>query len=65
MMLSGGIGHMESRYDGAFGQITSIKANGDFDVSGIRGIDFRSRTTSGNLNCKVNGKRGLFCIIGI
>ncbi len=49
MMLSGGIGHMESKYSGAFGQITSIKQNGDFNVSGIRGIDFRSRTTSGNL----------------
>lgn len=49
MMLSGGLGHMESRYDGAFGQITSIKQNGNFDVTGIRGFDFRTRTTSGNL----------------
>lgn len=58
MMLSGGIGHMESRYDGAFGQITSIKANGDFDVSGIRGIDFRSRTTSGNLKLQGEWETG-------
>lgn len=49
MMLSGGLGHMESRYSGAFGQITNLKQNGDFSVTGIRGIDFRSRTTSGNL----------------
>ena len=49
MMVSGGLGHMESRYDGAFGQITNIQQNGKFNVTGIRGIDFRSRTTSGNL----------------
>ena len=49
MMVSGGLGHMESRYDGAFGQITNIQQNGNFNVTGIRGIDFRSRTTSGNL----------------
>ena len=49
MMVSGGLGHMESRYDGAFGQITNIQRNGNFNVTGIRGIDFRSRTTSGNL----------------
>lgn len=49
MMISGGLGHMESRYSGAFGQITSLQQNGNFNVTGIRGIDFRSRTTSGNL----------------
>lgn len=49
MMVSGGLGHMESRYDGAFGQITNIQQNGKFNVTGIRGMDFRSRTTSGNL----------------
>lgn len=49
MMLSGGIGHMASRYSGAFGQITALTGNGHFDVSGIRGIDFRSRTTSSNV----------------
>ena len=35
--------------DGAFGQITNIQQNGKFNVTGIRGMDFRSRTTSGNL----------------
>lgn len=54
MMVSGGFGHMKSRYSGAFGQINSIKQNGDFRVSGIRGMDFVSRTTSGNL--KLQGK---------
>lgn len=49
MMLSGGLGHMESKYYGAFGQITRLQSNGNFDITGIRGIDFRSRTTSGNL----------------
>lgn len=49
MMISGGLGHMESRYSGAFGQITSLQQDGTFNVTGIRGIDFRSRTTSGNL----------------
>ncbi|NBH75811.1 TonB-dependent receptor [Rodentibacter pneumotropicus] len=49
MMLSGGIGYMESQYSGAFGQITRIQSNGDFDITGIRGIDFLSRTTSSNL----------------
>ncbi|OOF55336.1 TonB-dependent siderophore receptor [Rodentibacter myodis] len=49
MMLSGGIGHMESQYSGAFGQITQLQQNGDFNITGIRGIDYRTRTTSGNL----------------
>ncbi|MGX3020511.1 TonB-dependent receptor [Ursidibacter sp. B-7004-1] len=49
MTLSGGFGHMESRYYGAFGQITSVKQNGEFSVTDIRGINFVSRTTSGNL----------------
>ncbi|MGY4674315.1 TonB-dependent receptor [Ursidibacter arcticus] len=49
MMLSGGLGHMEARYSGAFGQITSLTQNGQFRVTGIRGMDFISRTTSGNL----------------
>lgn len=49
MMLSGGIGHMESRYYGAFGQITAISNNNTYNITGIRGMDFRLRTTSGNL----------------
>ncbi|MDE8035035.1 TonB-dependent receptor plug domain-containing protein [Actinobacillus equuli subsp. equuli] len=58
MMLSGGLGHMESRYSGAFGQITAPKQNGEFEVSGIRGIDFRSRTTSGNLKLQGDFETG-------
>ncbi|WGE91921.1 TonB-dependent siderophore receptor [Actinobacillus genomosp. 1] len=58
MMLSGGLGHMESRYSGAFGQITSLKQNGEFEVSDIRGIDFRSRTTSGNLKLQGDFETG-------
>lgn len=49
LMLSGGIGHMESRYHGAFGQITTIRPEGKFDISGIRGMNFVHRTTSGSL----------------
>ncbi|WGE55812.1 TonB-dependent siderophore receptor [Actinobacillus equuli subsp. equuli] len=58
MMLSGGLGHMESRYSGAFGQITKPEQNGNFEVSGIRGIDFRSRTTSGNLKLQGDFETG-------
>ncbi len=58
MMVSGGFGHMESRYSGAFGQITSIKQNGEFSVSGIRGMDFISRTTSGNLKLQGETETG-------
>ncbi|WP_150538639.1 TonB-dependent siderophore receptor [Actinobacillus vicugnae] len=58
MMLSGGLGHMESRYSGAFGQITALRQNGTFSVTGIRGIDFRSRTTSGNLKLQGDFETG-------
>ncbi len=59
MMVSGGLGHMESKYSGAFGQITTLRQNGNFNVSGIRGIDFRSRTTSGNLKLEGSHETGL------
>ena len=58
MMLSGGLGHMESRYSGAFGQITRLGQNGTFNVSGIRGIDFRTRTASGNLKLEGDADTG-------
>ncbi|MDU8925337.1 TonB-dependent siderophore receptor [Pasteurellaceae bacterium LIM206] len=58
MMISGGIGHMESRYYGSFGQITNLKQNGDFSVSGIRGIDYHTRTTSANLKLQGEFKTG-------
>lgn len=49
MTLSGGIGHMESKYYGAFGQIRMVNPAGDYSIRSMRGIDYRIRTTSGNL----------------
>lgn len=54
--LSGGIGHMLSRYYGNFGQIlaTDITPNGDYKISQMRAIDYITRTTSGNLKLQGN-----------
>ncbi|AGH38673.1 CirA protein [Bibersteinia trehalosi USDA-ARS-USMARC-192] len=49
MMLSGGIGHMESKYDGNFTQLTMLNSDGNYRAANATAIDFRSRTTSGNL----------------
>lgn len=58
LMLSGGIGHMESEYSGAFGQITRLASDGTFSINGIRGFRFKSRTTSGNLKLQGNFETG-------
>ncbi|MGR6981361.1 TonB-dependent receptor [Testudinibacter sp. P27/CKL/0425] len=49
MMLSGGIGHMESRYYGSFGQIRMANPVGDYTIRQMRLMDYRTRTTSANL----------------
>ncbi|AAU37922.1 TonB-dependent siderophore receptor [[Mannheimia] succiniciproducens] len=49
MMLSGGLGHMESKYYGAFGQIRMTNTEGDYSIRQMRAIDYRIRTTSANL----------------
>lgn len=49
MMLSGGLGHMESKYYGNFTQLTMLNSNGDYRAVNATAIDFRSRTTSGNM----------------
>ncbi|MFQ1023725.1 TonB-dependent receptor, partial [Avibacterium paragallinarum] len=56
LTLSGGIGHMLSRYYGNFGQIlaTDITPNGDYKISQMRAIDYITRTTSGNLKLQGN-----------
>lgn len=49
MMLSGGIGHMESKYYGNFTQLTLLNSDGDYRAANATAMDFRSRTTSGNM----------------
>ncbi|WP_040976441.1 TonB-dependent receptor [Necropsobacter massiliensis] len=49
MMLSGGIGHMESKYYGAFGQVRMVDSAGNYSIRSMRGMDYRTRTTSSNL----------------
>ncbi|QIM66412.1 ligand-gated channel protein [Mannheimia granulomatis] len=49
MMLSGGIGHMESKYYGNFTQLTMLNSEGNYRAVNATAMDFRSRTTSGNL----------------
>lgn len=52
MTLSGGIGHMLSKYYGSFGQInaTSVAADGEkYKISQMRAMNYINRTTSGNL----------------
>ncbi|QLB18749.1 TonB-dependent receptor [Mannheimia granulomatis] len=49
MMLSGGIGHMESKYYGNFTQLTMLNSKGNYRAVNATAMDFRSRTTSGNL----------------
>lgn len=49
LMLSGGIGHMESKYDGNFTQLTMLNQEGSYRAANATAMDFRSRTTSANL----------------
>ncbi|WP_032093890.1 TonB-dependent receptor plug domain-containing protein [Necropsobacter rosorum] len=49
MMLSGGVGHLESKYDGSFGQVRMVDSAGNYSIRSMRGMDYRTRTTSGNL----------------
>lgn len=51
MTISGGIGHLVSKYYGSFGQIlaTDITPTGNYKISQLRAMDYINRTTSGNL----------------
>lgn len=49
MVLSGGIGHMESKYYGSFTQLKALDAQGKYSAENSTAMDFRSRTTSSNL----------------
>lgn len=49
MVISGGIGHMESRYYGNFTQLTILNQAGNYRAADVTQMDFRSRTTSANL----------------
>ncbi|MEG9475006.1 TonB-dependent siderophore receptor [Mannheimia indoligenes] len=49
MLMSGGIGHMESKYAGNFTQLKMLDSQGKYSAENATAIDFRSRTTSGNL----------------
>lgn len=53
--VSGGIGHMESRYDGAFAQIIMDEktgAKGNFAINSARLMDYRTRSTSANFRVR-------------
>ncbi len=50
--FSGGIGHMESRYDGSFTQLAMLNTAGDYRAAGSRAIDYLSRTTSASLKMR-------------
>lgn len=64
MQISGGIGHMESRYDGNFSQIQILDTEGNyrngaynvnqnrFTNQGAQPVEFISRTTSANLSAR-------------
>ncbi|WP_054599010.1 TonB-dependent siderophore receptor [Neisseria sp. 74A18] len=49
---SGGIGYMDSRYDGSFTQLAMRNAAGDYNAAGSRAIDYISRTTSATLKAR-------------
>lgn len=58
MMLSGGIGHLESKYYGAFGQIRMSDAAGNYTIRSMRGADYMTRVTSANLKLQGNFNTG-------
>ncbi|OOF54253.1 TonB-dependent receptor [Rodentibacter genomosp. 2] len=52
MMLSGGLGYMESRYYGTFGQVRMMDETTyteQYRLQQLRAMDYHIRTTSGNL----------------
>lgn len=52
MMLSGGLGYMESRYYGTFGQVRMMDETNyteQYRLQQLRAMDYHIRTTSGNL----------------
>lgn len=49
MLVSGGIGHMESKYYGNFTQLKMLDSTGKYQAENATAMDFRSRTTSGNV----------------
>ena len=58
LKISGGIGHMESRYYGSFGQARMSDANGDYRFQSLRGMDYHTRTTSANVKLRGDFKTG-------
>lgn len=58
LMLSGGFGHMESKYAGSFTQLTMRNQNGDYRIANATVFDFRARTTSANLKLQGNFATG-------
>ncbi|QLB14613.1 ligand-gated channel protein [Mannheimia granulomatis] len=59
MMLSGGIGHMESKYYGSFTQLKALDTQGKYSAENSTAMDFRSRTTSGNLKLQGQFETGV------
>lgn len=52
MMLSGGLGYMESRYNGTFGQVRMMNESSyteQYRLEALRAMDFHVRTTSANV----------------
>ena len=53
MQLSGGIGYMESKYEGGFTQLRMVNpATGQYSAAAATPWDIRSRTTSGTLKAR-------------
>lgn len=47
--LSGGVGHMQSGYNGSFTQLAMKNTQGDYQAAPSRAMDNKTRTTSANL----------------
>lgn len=52
VVVSGGLGYMDSRYDGSFTQLKMLNAQGNYRAEPSRAIDYLTRTTSANLKAR-------------
>ncbi|MFA9488547.1 MULTISPECIES: TonB-dependent receptor domain-containing protein [unclassified Mannheimia] len=59
MMLSGGIGHMESKYYGSFTQLKALDTQGKYSAENSTAMDFGSRATSSNLKLQGQFETGV------
>ena len=52
VVVSGGLGYMDSRYDGSFTQLKMLNTQGNYRAEPSRAIDYLTRTTSANLKAR-------------